>query len=184
MFHVGEWGTACFFLFFFFGILCIKMLHVYQSWELNNYFSFFFSVTLLYWNENLKKNQNIPTRCTKWNNTFLHEAATEQSFHPSPIWWFVFELQKKTLLGSKYKCRRDSNVTETSFTGTSVAITLEAKEGLMTQTKPFLAKRLQNTGRATFGVKDLIYKVDTPTVFFVTQLNKRNISWASKALWC
>lgn len=46
----------------------------------------------------------------------------------------------------------------------------------MTQTKPFLAKRLQNTGRATFGVKDLIYKVDTPTVFFVTQLNKRNIS--------
>ena len=87
-----------------------------------------------------------------------------------------FRTSKKTLLGSKYKCRRDSNVTETSFTGTSVAISLEAKEGIMTQTKPFLAKRVQNTGRATFGVKDLIYKVDAPTVFFVTQLNKRNIS--------
>ena len=37
-------------------------------------------------------------------------------------------------------------------------------------------RKVLNTGTTTFGVKELIYKVLTPTVFIVTHRNKRNTS--------
>ena len=37
-------------------------------------------------------------------------------------------------------------------------------------------KRMQNTGRGKFGVKELIQKVVTPTEFIVTHTNKRSTS--------
>ena len=36
--------------------------------------------------------------------------------------------------------------------------------------------RVQNTGRAKFGVKELILKSVTPTVFIITHTNKRSTS--------
>ena len=36
--------------------------------------------------------------------------------------------------------------------------------------------RVQNTGRAKFGVKELILKSVTPTVFIITHTNKRRTS--------
>ena len=46
------------------------------------------------------------------------------------------------MLGSKWKCRRHINGTETPFTGTSIVMTLEVKEDVIPESKTFLVYAL------------------------------------------